>query len=117
MITDPLKPDEDREDREDALPKWVRTKFELLRRRLSDERKANAALRGDVGETDTLIRDYSRPDRLLPRRAEITFLPDPARPDRAIECALRDGALRVYGSKGLVIKPCVSNEVTIELKD
>jgi hypothetical protein len=112
-----LHSDEDREDREDALPKWAQLKLDLYRRRLTDERKINAELSGDVEESDTLIRWHGiRADHLLPRRAEITFLPDLTRPDHAIDCTMRDGVLRVHGSRTLVIKPSVTNALTIELE-
>jgi hypothetical protein len=116
MTDNHLKSDEEREEREDGVPKWVQSKLDLLRRRLADERKHSAGLRGDVGETDILIRHYDRPDHLLPRRSEISFLPDPARPDYAIECTMRDGELRIHGSTGLIIKPRMSNDAVIELE-
>lgn len=117
MTENRMRADEERDLREGAQPKWVRETLDLLRRRLADERTVTANLRGDITETDTLIRNYDRPDHLLPRRAEIAFLPDPARPDHAIECAMRDGALRVHGSKGLILKPRMSNDAIIELEN
>ncbi|MFD8648676.1 DUF7239 family protein [Streptomyces mirabilis] len=108
---------EDVEPREDALPKWVRDKLQLMRVNLADERKRNAELRGDVGETDTLIRYYEgRPDTLLPPRSEVSFLPDLAYPHREITCRMRDGQLLVHGERGLIVMPRMSNDITVQLE-
>jgi hypothetical protein len=107
---------EDHEDREDALPKWAQDKLNLLRQQLADERKTSAALRGDIGETDTLIRYYDiRPDWLLPPRSEISFVPDLAHPHREITCKMRDGQLEIHGERALVIRPRHNNGVSLEL--
>lgn len=117
MTDNRLHADEEREEREDALPKWVQKKLDLYRRRLSDERKLNAELSGDVEDTDTLIRWYGiRPDMPLPRRAQVSFLPDPSRPDREIECTMRDGVLHVHGSGSLIVKPRATNDFIAELE-
>lgn len=108
---------EESEPREDALPKWVRDKLAQLRRQLADERKASANLRGDIEETDTLIRHYDiRPDQLLPPRSEISFVPDLAHPHREITCKMRDGLLEVYGERALVIRPRSNNGFSIGLE-
>jgi hypothetical protein len=109
---------EEYEPREDRLPEWVRRKLGLLRQRITEERKASAALRGDVGETDTLIRYYDiRPDHPLPSRSEISFVPDLARPHQEIACKLRDGELKVHGTKGLILRPISNNGLIIKLED
>ncbi|MCX4799611.1 hypothetical protein OG497_37790 [Streptomyces sp. NBC_01242] len=116
-MTSTGQPDEERDSREDKLPKWAQDQLDLLRRRLADERTANARLRGDVGETDTLIRHYEmRPDQLLAPGSEVSFVPDLARPHREIACKMRNGQLMVHGETGLIIKPRMNNDVIIELE-
>ncbi|MFI0967122.1 hypothetical protein ACH4S8_37910 [Streptomyces sp. NPDC021080] len=108
---------EEYEPREDKLPEWAQRKLGLLRQLLADERKASAALRGDIEHTDTLIRHHEiRPDHLLPAGSEITFVPDLSFPHRAIDCKLRDGWLEIYGERAIVVRPRQNNGLSVGLE-
>lgn len=109
---------EEYEPWEEKLPKRAQQKLALLRQQLADERRTSAALRGDIEETDTLIRYYDiKPDQLLEPGSNISFLPDLARPNTVISCKMDDGQLFVHGEgRGdLIIRPRSSNGVNIEM--
>lgn len=102
--------------REEKLPVWAQQLLTKQRRALAEERIANAALRGEVGDdSDTCVQNYKVPDQPLPRGARIGFIPAPG---EEITCRLRDGVLQVDVHGGtLSITPQAQNAIHVTVRE
>lgn len=104
------------DSREGKLPVWAQELLTKQRREIAQERLANAALRGDVGDdSDVCVQNVHSPDQPLPRGARVAFT---ARPDREIVCRMRDGQLSIHTSGGsLAISPQSSNAINLTITE
>jgi hypothetical protein len=104
--------------RESRLPKWAQEELHRLRRDLAAECQQVEELKGNIPDSDTFVIDYLRSNAPLPRGSRIGFYP---RPDsdhlrQQIQVYCESGRLRVQGDYALIVRPCASNSLTIELE-
>ncbi|MFF1812411.1 hypothetical protein ACFVXW_25420 [Streptomyces sp. NPDC058251] len=102
--------------REGRLPKWAQEELASLRREVLRERALNDDLRGQVGETNTHVQNYSSPDQPLPNDARVKYrLGD--RFDQYITVNVEGDALSLHGGRFLTIHPHVSNAFRVTVGD
>ncbi|WP_333731740.1 DUF7239 family protein [Streptomyces sp. IBSBF 3010] len=94
--------------REARLPKWAQEELKALRVKLDREMRHNAALRADVGETNTCVENYTSNDQPLPKDARVKYKMG-ERYDEYIAVHIEDNRLWIHGGRFLVIHPHVSN--------
>lgn len=96
------------DEREHKLPKWAQAELHTLRTQLERERERNADLRGEVGPTNTYVKNYTSEDRPLPNDARICHRLG-ERFDQYIDVHVEGKRLWLHGGRFLVIHPHVSN--------
>jgi hypothetical protein len=86
--------------------------------KLDTERRRNAELRGEVGETDTVVLNFGADsDQPLHKGARIEFRWPGNRWDQHIQAYVDGDSLHIQGGRSLVIVPQVSNAFNIRLRD
>lgn len=103
--------------REEKLPKWAQETLSTLRRELERSAIRNAELRGEVGETNTVVTNYGEFDQPLRNNARVQFNFPGERWDNYIQAYVEGNRLRIQGGRYVVIHPNVSNAFWIELGD
>jgi hypothetical protein len=100
--------------REERLPKWAQEQFKTLRMRLAVEQRLNEELRGNVGETNTKVQNYTGHDQPLIQDARVQFkLGD--RYDQYVTVHIENDRLWLHGGRFLTIHPHVSNAFTVSV--
>jgi hypothetical protein len=94
--------------REARLPKWAQEELRSLRSQLGTSKRLNEELRGDVGETDVHVQNYSSHDQPLPKGARVQFRLG-QRFDQYVSVHSEGGHLWLHGGRFLTIHPHVSN--------
>ncbi|MEU3686959.1 DUF7239 family protein [Streptomyces narbonensis] len=105
--------------RESKLPKWAQAELSRLRRDLSEEKRVNADLRGDIPDTNTYVLDYGRHNQPLPNNARVSFhlRQDDGRIRQSIQAYVEYGRLRIQGDNSLDIHPGSSNSFTLSFRE
>lgn len=102
--------------REERLPKWAQPELRSLRRKLEVAEQEAEALRGNVGETDVHVQNYTSHDQPLPKGAQIKFrLGD--RYDEYVTVRIEGDRLSLNGGRFLTIHPHVSNAFSVSVGD
>ncbi|AUG87312.1 hypothetical protein HOS59_gp48 [Streptomyces phage Rowa] len=102
--------------REERLPKWAQEQLRGLRTQLERERKLNADLRGEVGETNVYVQNYTSEDQPLPKDARIKYQTGP-RFDEYVAVHTEGNRLWLHGGRFLIIHPHVSNAFYVTVGD
>lgn len=110
-------PARDRGGKLDRLPKWAQTE---MRRLESDNRQLKKKNREMMGNTDspTEVYIWEGMDMIpLPHRTQIRFQTFAGNKNAYFDVSIRDGRLRIYGSRWYAIHPSASNTVDIKISE
>jgi hypothetical protein len=102
--------------REARLPKWAQEELAGLRRQVTRERKLNAELRGEVGETNTHVQNYGSDDQPVTNNARVQFRLG-ERYDQYVTVHVEGDSLWLHGGRFLTIHPHVSNAFRVSVGD
>ncbi|MCF3174765.1 hypothetical protein IPZ61_15715 [Streptomyces sioyaensis] len=94
--------------RELRLPKWAQEELRHLRHSLAVLQKRTDELRGEVGETNVHVQNYTSADQPLPKDARVKYQLG-GRFDEYVAVHVEDNRLWLHGGRFLVIRPHVSN--------
>lgn len=102
--------------REARLPKWAQEELRALRRKLEVAEQEAEQLRGNVGETNVHVQNYTSHDQPLPKGARVRFRVG-ERFDQYVTVSIEGERVWLHGGRFLTIHPHVSNAFAVSVGD
>ncbi|MGI5408188.1 DUF7239 family protein [Streptomyces chartreusis] len=99
--------------REPKLPKWAQEQARSYRSRIETLERLLGEMRGEVGETNTSVQNYSDGDQPLPNGATVVFKLSAEGWDDYITARVERRSLVLHGGRSLAVMPWVSNSVAV----